>query len=103
MINRGSTAFNPGFEILRTYAIEKEIPFIVFLHQETAEINQRQYFPQGEEIVKYCNKNNVKLISGLEVGENASHMLDNIHLNKKGHIFWAEIILQTIEENMVCR
>jgi lysophospholipase L1-like esterase len=103
MINRGTVKFNPGFELLRTYAIQKKIPFIVFLHQEAAEIIKRQYFPQGEEIVKYCKENNVKLISGLEVGENSSHLLDNIHLNKKGHEFWAEIILQTIQENKVCQ
>lgn len=103
MINRGTTKFNPGFEILRTYAEEKKIPFVIFLHQETAEINQRQYFPQGEEIVKYCKEKNVRLISGLEAGESVSHMLDHIHLNKNGQKFWAEIIVQTIEENLVCK
>jgi lysophospholipase L1-like esterase len=102
MINRSAKAFNPGFELLRTHAVEKNIPFVIFLHQEAGEINKRQYFPQGEEIVKYCKNNNVKLISGLEVGENASHLLDNIHLNKNGHKFWAEIITQTIQENLIC-
>ncbi len=100
VINKNGEDFNPGFEFIKNYTKTLNIPLIICLHAEEAEMNENKYNSQGEEIIRFCKKNNVKLISGLEVGENLSHMRDQIHLNSKGQKLWANVLLKEIKETL---
>jgi hypothetical protein len=101
MINKDGTKFNPGFEFFKNYTQAHSIPFIVCLHAESKEVETGKYNSQGEEILAYCASNNIKVISGLEIGEQLSDFRDQIHINESGQKRWANSlyneIYQTIE------
>lgn len=104
MINKNGETFNPGFEFFNTYAKEHGIPLIICLHAEAAEVEQNKFNSQGDEIITFCERNGIRLISGLEVGETPSHFRDDIHINSKGQKLWAEVLQREIEETVkTCR
>lgn len=101
MINKHGVGFNPGFDFFNNYAKQHAIPLLICLHLETKEIEKNQFNEQGQEILNYCKANNIKVITGLEVGENTSHYRDNIHLNERGQNLWARALLEEIKNTEI--
>ena len=100
MINKDGEGFNSGFEFFSTYAMEHNIPLVVCLHAETSELEQNKFNAQGEDIINFCKENNVRLISGLDIGEHSSQYRDQIHLNEQGQKLWAKVLLQEIKSTV---
>jgi lysophospholipase L1-like esterase len=97
MINKGGVEFNSGFDFFKDFTQKNEIPFLICLHAEKIEVEAGQFNTQGDEILKYCLKNNIKVISGLEIGEDVNDFRDSIHLNEKGQKRWAKALLKEIQ------
>jgi len=97
MINKGGIEFNPGFDFFKDFTQKNEIPFLVCLHAEKIEVEAGQFNTQGDEILKYCLENRIKVISGLEIGEDVNDFRDTIHLNEKGQKRWAKVLLKEIQ------
>lgn len=91
-IDKGGTAFNPGFEALRHYAVQRGIPFLIYLHAERVEIKAGTYNAQGQEIIRFAEENDIALIKDLEHGASADELRDNIHADEAGQRRMAEIL-----------
>jgi lysophospholipase L1-like esterase len=104
MINKGGTQFNPGFEFFKNYTQDHNIPFLVCLHAERKEVEDGKYNAQGNEILRYCEQNNIKVISGLKIGERLSDFRDQIHINESGQKRWAELLHNEIRQTIkICQ
>ena len=104
MINKGGGQFNPGFDFFRDYSRKNNIPFLLCLHAERQEVEEGNYNAQGREILDYCARNNIKLISGLQIGEQLSDFRDQIHINEAGQKRWAETLYKEIRQTIeICR
>lgn len=99
-INKHATAFNSGFSSLHTYSIDQQIPFIIYLHPETSEIKAGNYNRQGQEIIAFCIRNNIRLIRGLEKGMTESYYHDIIHLNVSGQKALAKVLTSEILQDL---
>jgi lysophospholipase L1-like esterase len=100
MINKNGGEFNSGFEVFKNYSREHNIPLVVCLHAETKEVESQEYNEQGKEILEYCKKNDIKVISGLEIGEQLSDFRDDIHINESGQKRWAKRLYAEIYETI---
>ena len=100
MINKNGAGFNEGFEYFKNYTQQKGIPFVICLHAEAAEIEQGKFNEQGDEIIAFCKTNNIKLISGLEIGEELQDFRDQIHINERGQKRWAKVLFKEIQETV---
>lgn len=100
MINKGGKGLNPGFEYFKNYSIQHNIPLIVCLHAESAEVEAGKFNSQGQEILNYCEANGIKLISGIDIGEQLSDFRDHIHINEAGQKRWARRLYDTINETI---
>lgn len=92
MIKKGGKPFNSGFNLLKEMADSANIPIYVCLHPEKREIEMGSYNEQGEEIIQWCQQNNVALIKELDEGITQEMLRDNIHLNNRGQRFEADIM-----------
>jgi len=97
MINKNGIGFNPGFDFFKDYTQKNQIPFLVCLHAETAEIKAGKFNTQGEEILRFCEENGIKVISGFEIGEDLKDFRDHIHLNERGQKRWAKALSKEIQ------
>lgn len=97
---KSSAGFNPGFSFITNYVNEHNIPFLLCLHAEAVEIRNNKFSSEGEEILNYCKSNNIRVISGLEIGENLSHLRDETHLNEKGQKLWAKVLFNEIKNTV---
>lgn len=86
-IIKKSENFNPGFNELKNLSDSLNIPFIIYLHAETSEINNKEYNIMGQEIIDWALNNNILLIKGLKAGEQINMYKDVIHFNEKGQKF----------------
>lgn len=98
--NRQGIRFNSGFDFFKNYSRDHNIPLIICLHLELPEIENHQFNTEGQEILNYCKINNIKVITGLEIGENESHLRDEIHLNEKGQKLWANAFVNEVEQSL---
>jgi hypothetical protein len=100
MINKNGNGFNSGFEFFKNFTQKNNIPFLVCLHAESEEIRAGNFNAQGKEILQYCALNNIKVISGLEIGEELNEFVDHIHINEKGQKRWAKVLYREIDETI---
>lgn len=100
MINKEGVVFNTGFEFFKNYTEKNGIPFLVCLHAEKQEVEDGKFNSQGEEILQFCQKNNIKVISGLEIGEEAGDFRDGIHINEQGQKRWAKVLFKEVAETI---
>ena len=97
MINKDGQGFNSGFFFFKEYADKNNIPLLICLHAEKAEVTSKKFNEQGEEILKFCASNNIEVISGIDIGEDVIHFRDNIHLNERGQKLWANVLTEEIK------
>ncbi|WP_276373434.1 hypothetical protein [Chryseolinea sp. H1M3-3] len=103
MINKDGTEFNPGFEFFKTYSEANNIPLLVCLHAERKEVEQGKFNSKGEAILSFCAKNNIKVITGIDVAEKLSDFRDDIHINETGQRRWAKVLSKEIEDIVSCQ
>ncbi len=104
MINKGGNKFNPGFDFFTKYSQEHNIPFVLCLHAERQEVEEGKYNTQGQEILEYCSRNKIKVLSGLQIGEQLSDFRDQIHINEAGQKRWAVSLFNEIQKTIeICR
>lgn len=87
-----SIYFNPGFDQLKAIADSLNIPFTIYLHAEIGEVAQKEYNWMGKLIIKWAKARGVRLINGIEEGENKEMYHDAIHYNEKGHRHMADVM-----------
>ena len=87
--------FNPGFESFHQYALEKQIPFTLYLHAEVSELKEQKYNQEGQDIIKFAKANNIEIIEDLHQ-LSLDDYRDHIHLNTKGQRSMAMLVLPSI-------
>ena len=92
-----SKQFTTGFQNIYEYCKQNEIELIVFLHAEKIEFLASKNNSQGQEIINFCNKNNIILINELGIPHKEDVYRDNIHLNKKGQRMIADTIFNYVK------
>lgn len=97
MINKDGDGFNTGFQYFKKYSTEHGIPLLVYLHAEIEEIKAGKYNPEGQEIISFCEKNEIPLISGLSAGESPDLYIDQIHFNSAGQKFLASALVDRVK------
>lgn len=100
LINEGGVDFSQGFDFFLKYSRKNNIPLVVCLHAEKSEIEMGDFNEMGKEILSYCDKNNIKVISGLEIGEQLSDFRDLIHINEMGQKRWARSLYKEIYQTI---
>lgn len=88
-----NSTFNSGFEDLLLYCTAHQQKLTIYLHAETTELQAKEYNEQGQQIIDFCNKNNLVLIKDLDEGMLTSDYRDGIHLNERGQKKMAQMIL----------
>lgn len=99
MIKKDGAVFNPGFDQLKQMADAAKIKMYVCLHPEEEEIRKGSYNSQGEEIIAWCQQNDVFLIKELDEGISMDMLRDVIHPNEKGQRFEADLMKKYIRLN----
>lgn len=87
--------FNSGFEALYSKFHNSGIPFHIYLHYQTDELEVGLADRRGQEIIAFAEKNDIRLHDGKVLGEKPHHYADIIHFNQEGQAFLA-IKLQEI-------
>lgn len=84
--------FNSGFENFKNYADSSNIPLTIYLHAEIYELREGKYNSQGQQIIEFCEKNNIPLIKELDYNFPEDAYVDFIHLSEKGHRYMFQIL-----------
>ena len=98
-IKKGGRIFNPGFDQLKRMADDANIPLYICIHPDKNEVAAGKYNEQGEEIIKWCQENDISPILELNEGIKLDMFRDGIHTNEKGQRFEAELMKRYITEN----
>jgi len=87
------TTFNNGFLDLHTFTVAYNIPFVIYMHPDLSEIENKMYNANSQLIIDFANTNNIPLIKALEKGLTKAHYHDKMHLNVEGQNKMASIVL----------
>lgn len=90
IIHKFGTTFNKGFQQLYDTTTAMKIPFMIYLHPEIVEIEQKKYDKQGLEIIEFANQRKIPMV--LELEKKPNHTLlyrDQIHFNAEGQRYLA--------------
>ena len=90
-IHKNGKAFNPGFDQLKAMADSAKIPFVVYLHADQEENAEKKYNDQGDEIIAWCKKNQVRLVEDIHLLTKDDYR-DGIHINAKGQRIVANVM-----------
>ncbi len=91
-INKNGKGFNQGFKMLSEHAKRENIPFIIYLHPEISELTKGKYNDQGQEIIRFAEKNNIRIIKALDYQLQENEYRDQIHINEAGQEHLSETI-----------
>jgi hypothetical protein len=91
--------FNSGFEDFYQYTKAKDIPFTIYLHAETSEINAGSYNNQGQAIIAFAEKHKIDIIKDLENGITSADYSDHIHYNAIGQQKMANLLLSYLKSD----
>ncbi|HTF20502.1 MAG TPA: hypothetical protein VK658_20660 [Chryseolinea sp.] len=100
MINKNGVGFNSGFQEFLEYTQKTGIPLLICLHAEKAEVDDHAFNAQGKEILDFCVRNKINVITGFEIGEKPEYYRDEIHLNEKGQKAWVDAFSNAIRTNL---
>ena len=95
-IHKNGKILNSGFDELKSMSDSLSIPLIVYLHADKLEFMKKKYNGQGQEIINWAEKNNVKLIKELDYIFDKTDYRDGIHLSNKGQRKLANIMKENI-------
>lgn len=91
--------FNTGFQSFFDYAKSNHISLQIYLHADKQERKQKKYNDQGQEIIKFCETNNVTLIKDMDCSFTEEDFRDNIHLSNSGQRKMADLVFNSLREN----
>lgn len=97
-VAKKSVIFDPGFDQLKAISDSLHIPFGIYLHAETGELQKGIYNEMGQQICQWAEANQVPLMKGLENGEKIRMYKDIIHLNEKGQRHLADCLKKMVSE-----
>lgn len=97
-VAKKSVIFDPGFDQLKAISDSLHIPFGIYLHAETGELQKGIYNKMGQQICQWAEANQVPLMKGLENGEKIRMYKDIIHLNEKGQRHLADCLKKMVSE-----
>jgi hypothetical protein len=100
VIQKSGAVFNPGFRQLADTTLAMKVPFMVYLHPETPELQANAYDAQGMKIIKFAKENNVPLIQELSLKPSLDlyRELDTIHYNEKGQAFMVKHLFPVFQQ-----
>jgi len=104
IIHKFGDVFNVGYQQLADTTRQMNVPFVIYLHPELAEIRHRRYDTQGQEILDFAKKNKVEVIEELrfmppiELFRNPEY--DGIHYNAKGQVFMAQHLSPILKKHL---
>lgn len=90
-VTKKSSCFNPGFDELKGISDSLDIPFVIYLHAETGELQDERYNEMGQEIIRWAKNNDVYLMRGIKT-EKSYMYHDTIHLNENGQRHLADCL-----------
>lgn len=96
-----NTGFNNGFDSFLKYSNLNNLPLTIYLHASKNEIINGKYNEQGNEIINFAMKNNIKILKDLEMGIKGSDLHDKIHYNNSGQRKMAEIIFKSYHNDFL--
>lgn len=96
-IKKNGVNFNPGFDQLKLISINLELPLIIYLHAEKSELQNKKYNNQGNLILEWATKNEIKILQELDYNFTDSDYRDVIHLNNSGQKKLAEIMINELK------
>jgi lysophospholipase L1-like esterase len=90
-IRKPGIGFNPGYQQILDLAKTAGIPLFIYLHPETSEIELGHFNDQGDEIIRFAEANNIRLINEFDLGIKRDYYrkLDVVHYNNEGQVFLA--------------
>lgn len=97
-VAKKSVIFDPGFDQLKAISDSLHIPFGIYLHAETGELQKGTYNEMGQQICQWAETNHIPLMKGLENGEKIGMYKDIIHLNEKGQRHLADCLKKMVSE-----
>lgn len=84
-IHKKGKMFNPGFSQIKAMADSLHIEMSIYLHPDQKEFDNKKYNEQGDEIMRWAQKNGVCLTKGMNMpGFGKDCYRDGIHINTKG-------------------
>ena len=90
IIHKFGTTFNKGFQQLYDTTTAMKIPFMIYLHPEIVEIEQRRYDKQGLEVIQFANQKKISMVLELEKHPNYALLYrDQVHYNAEGQRYLA--------------
>ncbi len=91
-IRKDGEGFNPGYAQLAGLARAHQVPFLIYLHPETYEIEAGKYNGQGDEIIGFATRDSIRLVRELDLGILPAYYRknDHIHYNARGQKFLAD-------------
>ncbi len=91
--------FNSGFESFLSYCRIRSIPLAIYLHADNKELKVGRYNEQGQEIIRFAEKNHLPIIKDLGEGLEHAYFRDDIHLNNQGQKLICKNILRFFIEH----
>lgn len=91
-IRKDGEYFNPGYRQVRDIARENNIPFFIYLHPETFEVEDGVYNDQGQTIIQFAREDSIRLIRELDNPPLLEYYrkMDVVHYNERGQQFLAD-------------
>ena len=93
-IDKGSN-WNHGWDELKEIAYQANIPMILILHAEKAELKAGDYNEKGLMIQQWANENQIKLIKDITILKEENYR-DNIHVNASGQRVLADLMINEL-------
>lgn len=78
---------------------KNNIPFFIVLHPDKSELAKADYNDQGQEIIAWAKRNNIKIFKELDYSLSQDMYRDDIHTNAKGQKKQAELFVRILKEN----
>jgi hypothetical protein len=98
-IDKGSN-WNHGWDELKEIACQANIPLILILHAEMAELKAGEYNEKGKMLEQWAIENEVKLIKDIEFLKKENYR-DMIHINPSGQRVLADIIINVLNSMFI--
>lgn len=101
-ITKDGIGFNPGYAQLDSISKINNIPFAIYLHPETSEVEMGHFNTQGKEVIQFCLENNIEFYNEFDYGIKLDlfREMDVVHYNNKGQKFLAGNLYPILFEHL---
>ena len=94
-IEKTDVSFNPGFQGILDYALERRMPFAIYLHATLYELEKGSYDDDGKAVIDFCQRNSILLFQDLGHGLTQQCIRENdyLHYSDAGQSLMARLLL----------